>query len=1049
MPSFGNVSGGPLEGREAELVALTAALDDACAGHGRVAVVTGEAGIGKSALVGKLAEAAAGRGVTVLWGRAWEFADAPSYFPLWPCLTALGIATTETRCETPFTLWEGVLAALSNATRAKPQLWLLEDLHAADLQTLDLLTFLAPPLRVLPVLVVLTARPRDPRLDERSEQRLLRMARDGLELRLGGLSVSDVERVARRHAGELAAPEIRDLYEMTGGNPLFVVECARAIRAGTFQARHGVSWTIRQVVNERLQLLAPNTRELLESAAVLGREFTAAHLSRLHGLLSGRVVDDLLPALRSGILFERAPGSYSFSHVVVHEATYAGISAERRSAWHARIEISLRASPESPESLLERARHALGSLTHEREADTLALVRRVGRTLEASGAFDRAHALYARLREKVAAGELTGPLSGRELLHLASVAERAGKSGESRALCLEVLGAARARDDHEELALAALELGRALRPGLIDEQLVVALREGLVHFADPASPLGCRLLARLAAALQPAPDPRGPVQMALDAIERARRIGDSELLLEVLDVAGSALVEYAPLEQCLRASEQLRELATAARDVPRLQRARARLALNHGLLGSFDVFEQMSAEMLREAEAMGQPQAKIRPLLMSSLDAVNHGRIAESDGLLAEAEQLLSLTDDAGLALSYRAHRLGRAISLHHDSELESAQSSLPRWVQGLPDAKLILPGLRGAIRARLEQLELAREDVRAAWANFGPSAGGFIHLIAEAAAFAGEREVSARCHALLLPRSGQEALGGHVSVTYDGPVDRLLGLLEAALGDHAIAETRLRSVLALAERRNFQPWIAQGRYDLAKLLARLGRGSEARSLFQSAAMLAETCEMKGLVVRASARLSGAPLGAAVAEPHSARHAPALRMKREGDLYLVERGEHSVRVRATRGAELLARLVEAPDREIHVLALASDEAGGTIAESNSGDSLDKTALRQYRGRLKELDALLDRAEATADRGRAEALRSERAAVERELGRALGLGGRVRQTGSNTERARVNVQRRLKDTLERITEASPELGAWLTRSVRTGTYCSFSSKPSNS
>src|SRR6185295_9754677 len=95
-----------------------------------------------------------------------------------------------------------------------------------------------------------------------------------------------------------------------------------------------------------------------------------------------------------------------------------------------------------------------------------------------------------------------------------------------------------------------------------------------------------------------------------------------------------------------------------------------------------------------------------------------------------------------------------------------------------------------------------------------------------------------------------------------------------------------------------------------------------------------------------------------------------------------------------------------------------------------------------RARLKDLQELVAEAESNGDTGRLDALSRERAALERELARALGLGGRTRQAGSTTERARVNVQRRLKDALERVAEANPELGAWLVRSVRTGTYCSF-------
>jgi hypothetical protein len=1033
-----------LEGRENELAQLTAAWDEARAGRGRIVVVSGEAGIGKSSLLSSLAEQAAGQGAQAVWGRAWEFADAPAYFPVWPCLSALGLGAAEARGAPAFALWESVLSALSATPRDQPRLWLLEDLHAADLQTLDLLTFLAQPLRVLPALIVVTARPSDPRLSERGEQRLLRMARDGLDLRLTPLSAAGVERVARKYAGALTPRALQELLEVTSGNPLFVVECARAIQTGGFHSQRGVSPTIRQVVLERLRLLPEATRELLESGSVLGRDFSAALLGRMHDQLPARVVDALLPALRSGVALERRPGSFSFSHVVVQGAVYDSLTAEARSRLHARAEQALQTLPEGPEILLERARHALGSLTPETEARALRLVQGAGAALEASGAFDRAHALYARLREKVASGEVSQQLSGAVLLAQAAVAERAGQVGESRRLSLSVLQAARTEQAWQLFAEAALELGRRLRPGLIDEDLVAALREALSHFQDESSVMGCRLLARLAAALQPAPDPQQPVAMALQAIERARRIGEPELILEVLDVGGSACVEYAPLEKRLEIAEDLLARATQKRDFFRTQRGRARLAFERATLGTFDAYDLQVSEMLRDADASGRVQAKIRPLLMASLAAANRGKLAESDGLIAEAEQLLSLTDDPSLALSVRAHRLSRALMLHSDPQLEALEAGLIQMVQGVPDADVVLASLRGAIRARLERLDPAREDLRTAWARYGPGFGAFIAVVAETAAFVGQPEICAGCHALLLPLSGQDALGGHVSVSYDGPVDRLLGLLESALGRHANAEPKLRAALALAESRGFSSWVAQGRYDLGIALARAGRVAEARPLWQASAELAEKCQMTGLVTRAGVRASGG-VAPPVSQRAAASGAPArLVMVREGELYRLERAGASARIRASRGAELLARLVDAPQQEIHDLALA-DEASA-LGESSSGDSVDRAALRQYRARLAELQSLLGEAESHADLGRAEALERERVALEREIARALGLGGRTRQAGSATERARVNVQRRLKDALERVAEASPELGQWLARCIRTGTYCSFNPSP---
>jgi hypothetical protein len=92
-----------LEGRDSEQAQLRAALDSACAGHGRVVVLSGEAGIGKSTLLGRLAEVAEERGIQPVWGRAWEFADAPAYFPLWPCFGALQLSA-EARSASAFAL---------------------------------------------------------------------------------------------------------------------------------------------------------------------------------------------------------------------------------------------------------------------------------------------------------------------------------------------------------------------------------------------------------------------------------------------------------------------------------------------------------------------------------------------------------------------------------------------------------------------------------------------------------------------------------------------------------------------------------------------------------------------------------------------------------------------------------------------------------------------------------------------------------------------------------------------------------------------------------
>ncbi|HEV8248233.1 MAG TPA: ATP-binding protein, partial [Polyangiaceae bacterium] len=188
-----------LLGRARELELLEELLDRAQRGRGGIALLLGEAGIGKSSLAEALATIAETRDVQVVRGRALEFASAPPYFPLWPCLRSLGIDPTE-GFPNPFQLWERVAEGLAQRSAARPTLWLLEDLHATDEQTLELLNFIGQPVRGLRALVLLTARPRDARLTERATRLLTRIEREGSALTLAALSLQQVKTLTERIA---------------------------------------------------------------------------------------------------------------------------------------------------------------------------------------------------------------------------------------------------------------------------------------------------------------------------------------------------------------------------------------------------------------------------------------------------------------------------------------------------------------------------------------------------------------------------------------------------------------------------------------------------------------------------------------------------------------------------------------------------------------------------------------------------------------------------------------------------------------------------------
>ena len=156
---------------------------------------------------------------------------------------------------------------------------------------------------------------------------------------------------------------------------------------------------------------------------------------------------------------------------------------------------------------------------------------------------------------------------------------------------------------------------------------------------------------------------------------------------------------------------------------------------------------------------------------------------------------------------------------------------------------------------------------------------------------------------------------------------------------------------------------------------------------------------------------------------------------------LVSSTGEALHLKDSKGLHYLPALVSRPHRGLHVTQLVG--LGELTAPDDTGAVLDDRAKRQYRERLESLRDQLEEARRFGDLTRADRIEAEMEVLANQLARATGLGGRDRKLGSHVERLRINVQRRLRDVIQRITEQDPVLGRYLAATSKTGVFCEFS------
>jgi hypothetical protein len=1015
-------------GREAERAEIRAALARAAAGQGGLILLVGEPGIGKTRLADEASDDARGLGFEVVWGRCWEGEAPPAYLPwtqvlralpapaaghaaaLAPVLPELGSARLAAGEAAGFELLEAAFAELATAAARRPLLIVLDDLHAADAGSLRLLEFVVRSLRARPLLVLGSYRDVEARLSPEGARLLGRIAREGRSLPLARLTSDETAALAEARVGRaLPAAIVDDLQRTTEGNPLFVGETIALLAArGELERRSDAAPVIASgvddVIRGRLARLSAPARRALQIASVLGREHDAqigAALIASHGVGDAAAALDEAEAL--GFL-TRAGGRHRLSHALVRDAIYESLPPRERRTLHLAAALLYESAPAADDAAFEAAHHALLALPDGSTARAVALARHAAEELARRLAFEAAAAMYERAVRALPVVP-SDPLARCDLLiALARCLISSGAVAQAASRALEAASLARAASDGHRLAAAALAFGSEIRIAVVDPTLIDLLTEALAALPTADRSVRPVVMARLAAARQPSDNPDREAALAREAIALARAGGDADVIRRTLHNALAALVDYAPPAERLPLATELAAAAVAARDRAQAMLARARAFIDRIELGDVAGADAELGALDGLAREVGHPRYRWRPLLAKAMRAIMMGRFDEAERLRAEAAAVGSQTEDPNFPVVHTMQAYGLALERGNYDEFEAVGARLDQVMAGFPGAGAWRPVLSALARVRAGRLDEARVDWAQVQAEHPLLQGEPLMLVvAGEVAWALDDRLRALAFApRLAPASGLHVTLGQMGLTWLGPADRVLGLLAATRGAFDEAEALLRRALAQARAVGGAPFVARIERELAAVAQRRGKPAPAPT-------------------------------AVAAEP--------LKMTAEGDVWVLAYAGRALRLRASRGLAMLARLVAEPGRELHVLDLGgAGEAGPGVDTGDAGPLLDAPARTAYRDRYEDLQAAI--AEAANDPARAAKARAEREALADELSRGVGLGGRDRRAGAAAERARVNVQRRLKDALDRIAGADPELGKHLSRSVRTGTFCSY-------
>jgi hypothetical protein len=501
-------------------------LDAARSGEGRLLVLTGEAGIGKTFLAERLADEATARGMTVAWSMARP--GAPAFWPWVQLLRQLGVpdlfGTSRDAADlaTRFTLFDEVGAALTGRAAARPVLLVIGDLQQADVASLLLVQHLAVMLRGSPVLLVVTVRSDPDWTIDWAD-----LVRAGEVIQVAPLRDSEIAALLDAATGASAdRGVVQRILVRTGGNALFVRELITlAVAVGDATAVEGLPDTVRALVAARVALRSPQCRRILGVVAVLGPS-SLRRVVQVFGEPADSVPDLLDEAARDGLLVVEDGDTVRFTHDIVRDAVYLNLPLAHRQSVHYQV-ATVFERHDAPAAEIAAHLRAAGP-AHAREA---------GRWWEAAGdermaalAYEDAALCYEHAVE-------TPGWAGARQVRLGAARLAAGDARGARAAYLAAVESARRSGDAALLAAAALGLGSGpagFEVELQDREQIAALEDALRILPETERATRAMVLGRLSVALTFTAPQERRTELANAAVALALEVGDDAAMAVAL-----------------------------------------------------------------------------------------------------------------------------------------------------------------------------------------------------------------------------------------------------------------------------------------------------------------------------------------------------------------------------------------------------------------------------------------------------------------------------------------------------------------------------------